>query len=362
MSAASETALAFGHAQPERIVRFGCGVLAEIDQLVDELGRSRVLAFVTPSQQTTGGRIQDVLGQRLVATSLDIPARVPIEAVQDALGTAKSSGADVLVALGGGSAIGLAKAVAARTGLPIVAVPTTYSGSEMTSIYGVTAAGRKHGGHDPVVAPRAILYDPELTVSMPAQLTASSGMNALAQAIGGLYTQATSPVSTLLAGEGIRRLVSALPRCVDDPAGPAARSEALFGAHLCGWALSMTGVSAHHDLAHNFGDLTRLPHAAVHATLLPQTTHWATARHRLVGTTLRTVLGTDDPAGVIYDLLKRLNAPSGWADLGLSADAFETARAAFYRDLPARWQDEDRTALDELLARTYAGSRPPSDS
>ncbi|GAA3543831.1 maleylacetate reductase [Amycolatopsis ultiminotia] len=350
----------FGYAHPHRIVRFGCGVLSEIGDILDQLDRSRALVLCTPSGRQPAEQIREVLRSRVVAMSDDVRARVPIDAVDTACRTAESADADVLVALGGGSAIGLAKGVAARTALPVVAVPTTYSGSEMTSIYGVSEGGRKQGGFNPVVAPRAILYDPELTYALPAALTASTGMNALAQAIGSLSTRDSSPVSALFAAEGIRRLIAALPRCVNDSQDTDARTEALLGSHFCGWALSLAGLSAHHDLAHALGDLTQLPHASVHAALLPQTTYWASRRHPGAGATLRTALATDDPAGRVYDLLGELGIPPGLSQLDLTWDAFAAARETLYRELPERWRDEDRAELGDLLVRTHRGTRPPT--
>ncbi|HEY0816329.1 MAG TPA: iron-containing alcohol dehydrogenase [Pseudonocardia sp.] len=351
----------FHTVQPARSVRFGAGVVSEIGQVLDELGRSRAFVFATPSQQATVGRVGDLLGPQVVGASSTLRARVPADLAAAAAEQAQAANADAVIALGGGSAIGIAKAVAAATGLPIIAVPTTYSGSEMTPIYGVTRAGVKTPHHDLRVAPRAVLYDPELTVSLSPALTATSGMNALAQAVGSLYAADADPVSTLVAGDGIQRMVSSLPRCFAEPHDLHARSEALLGAHLCGWALAMAGLSAHHALTYALGDHTGLAQASIHAVLLPQTTHWAAARRDDVAAVLCRVLSTDDPAGRIYDVPAGVDLPRGLGGLGLTRAAFEKARAAILRDPPAPWRSaRDDNALEDLLNRTYDGLRPPA--
>jgi maleylacetate reductase len=280
--------------------------------------------------------------------------------VDKASAKSEAVGADAIVSVGGGSAVGLAKAVAVMTGLPIIAVPTTYSGSEMTDIYGITADGTKRGGRDPRASARVVIYDPLLTVSLPAPLTASTGLNALAQAIASLNAERAHPITVAVAAEGIRRMVAALPACVERPEELASRSDALLGAHLCGWALSHTGLAGHHQLVHMVGDFTRLPHANLHAAFLPQTTWWMSQRHPGVASRLSAALGAAEPGQAVFDLLVRLQLPAGLRQLGLDGDAFEALRRHLLAALPDSWQGADPGEFDDLLKRTFLGSRPPA--
>ncbi len=345
---------------PQRSVRFGAGALNQLPDVLAEVGISRAFAIVTPSQQSTVPRIREMLGTALVHASTDVRARVPLETVEIAVTAVGGGTADGLLALGGGSATGLAKAVAAETRMPIVAIPTTYSGSEMTAIYGITIGARKHPRESPHVAPLAVIYDPELTLSMPAELTSNSGINALAQAIGSLYAGPSDPLSRLAAVQAIELLTRSLPGCVLDPVDLSARSEALLGAHLAGWALAASGLSAHHDLAHALGDLTRLPHAAVHAALLPQTTSRALRHHPALAAPLQEALDCQQPAQTLFDFLLRVRAPTSLRELGLHDEDFQTARNALHDDVPQRWRDGGATELDDVLARTFSGTRPPT--
>jgi maleylacetate reductase len=194
---------------------------------------------------------------------------VPAGIVHDTAGRDAALGADGCVAVGGGSAIGLGKAVALRHDLPGVAVPTTYAGSEMTPIWGITEGGTKRTGRDPRVLPVSVLYDPELTVTLPADLSVTSGMNAVAHAVEGLYAPDASPVISLMAEEGTRSLATALPAVVADGGDLDARAEAQFGAWLCVAVLGVTPMSLHHKLCHALGGTLDLPHAATHAVVLP---------------------------------------------------------------------------------------------
>ena len=182
------------------------------------------------------------------------------------------SSADCCVAIGGGSTTGLAKAIALVSTLPILAIPTTYAGSEMTPIWGITENGVKKTGRDPRVLPKTVLYDPALTITMPPMLSATSGMNSIAHCVEALYSKDANPIISMMAEEGIRALAAGLPLVVKDPANIEARSNALYGAWLGGVSLGAVGMALHHKLCHTLGGSFNLPHAETHTVLLPHAT------------------------------------------------------------------------------------------
>ena len=258
----------FTHDVPASRVVFGVGALAQVPSEVERWGVRRVVLVASASASQAVQRLAQSLGDLVVARIEDARAHVPVALAESASADAHQSGADAIVAVGGGSSIGLAKAIARRLGLPILAVPTTYAGSEMTAIWGETADRRKQTGRDPGVLPRTVVYDPELTLSLPADVSAASGMNALAHLVEGLYAPGMSPVQALQAVEGVRALASALPAVVASPDDLAAREEALYGAWLAGWTLGTTGMGVHHKACHVLGGSYGLPHAGVHSALL----------------------------------------------------------------------------------------------
>ena len=217
------------------------------------------------------------------------------KAVADAgLQAARDSKADGLVAVGGGSAIGLAKAIALQTALPIIAVPTTYSGSETTTIYGVTEAARKVTGRDVKVLPRTIIYDPDLTLGLPAAVSAASGMNAIAHCVESFWADGRTPVTLALASESMRRFAKNLPAVVADGSDREARVGMPHRRMACRHVLSVSN-GLQHKLAHVLGGLG-LPHAEAHAIILPHVTRFNLAAAPEAKTRLQEALGSDDPA------------------------------------------------------------------
>jgi maleylacetate reductase len=256
--------------QPASRVVFGA-----LDTLADELAplwASRALILSTPGHASDAERISARLGQASAGVHARAVMHVPIEVVRDACRVARERGADSCIAIGGGSTIGLAKAVALESGLPIVAVPTTYAGSEMTSIYGLTEAGLKTTGRDPRVRPRVVIYDPAVTATLPASIAGPSGMNALAHCVEALYAPDANPVTSLMAAEGIRGLARSLPVVVRTKDHLEARADALLGACLAGSALNAASMGLHHKLCHVLGGSFNLPHAETHAVILPHAT------------------------------------------------------------------------------------------
>lgn len=245
---------------PSRVI-FGKGSLQQLEAEIDHLGSRRALVLSTPEQRSQAERIADMLGSRAAGIFDKAVMHVPIETAREAREVAQALGADCAVAIGGGSTTGLGKAIALESGLPILAIPTTYAGSEMTSVYGLTENGIKRTGKDVRVLPKTVIYDPELSATLPVELSVTSGMNAIAHAAEGLYAQDGNPVMSLIAEEGIRAMAEGLKLIIENPEDLDARSDCLYGAWLCSTVLGNVGMALHHKLCHTLGGSFNLPHA-----------------------------------------------------------------------------------------------------
>jgi maleylacetate reductase len=341
-------------ALPMRVV-FGTGAAGRIGAEVDALGLKRVAVLCTPGGRDLGQRIADGLGSRCAAVVAEARMHVPVEVADRAVAEVASLAADGCVTVGGGSAIGLGKAVALRTGLPIVAVPTTYAGSEMTPVWGLTENGRKTTGRDRAVLPRSVVYDPDLTHTLPPQVSLTSGVNAMAHAAEALYAPDLSPLIGLQAEEGVRALAAALPRIVADPADPGARSEALYGAWLCGTCLGATTTGLHHKLCHALGGALDLPHAETHTVVLP----YVLAFNAPAGfVPLRRALGTDDPVSALRDLVTTLDGPTSLRGLGMRESDVDPVAALVAATPVKNPRPVSRDAVGAVLRRAWAGVNP----
>jgi maleylacetate reductase len=350
----------FVHDAAATRVVFAPGALASVGAEVERLAAQRVLLVVDVSQGAVADRIAEQLGDRVVARIDETVMHVPVDVARAAVDTAKASAADAVVSVGGGSATGLAKAVALETALPILAVPTTYAGSEMTPIWGLTEDNRKTTGRDPRVLPRVVVYDPELTVSLPAPVSAASGMNAIAHCVEGLYAPGASPVTTLLAAEGIRALADALPKVVADGSDINARSEALYGAWLAGWTLGTAGMGVHHKVCHVLGGTFDLPHAQTHAAVLPYAAAFNADHASAAMARTATALGANEAPGGLWDLARAIGAPTSLTELGFSIEQVDEAAALVVAAPPANPRPVDLAGIRELLRAACAGTRPAS--
>ena len=320
--------IAFDYRSLPYNVLFHEGALARLPEEVRKLG-SKALVLCTREQRTTGQHAVDTLGEIAVGLFDRAEMHVPMQVAERARETAKELSADVCVAIGGGSTIGLGKAIALVSEIPIVAVPTTYAGSEMTPIWGITADGYKKTGRDFRVLPRTVIYDPALTLTLPASLSGTSGINALAHCAEALYTKDTNPVLQLMAEEGIRALAGSLPRITKTPDDMNLRSEALYGAWLAGTCLGAAGVALHHKICHTLGGMCNLPHAETHTIILP----YALAYNaRFVPEAMKRIaraMQVDDVPQGLYRLAKAVGAKTALRDLGMSeADIDRVAAAA----------------------------------
>ena len=346
-------------ALPMRVV-FGAGSLAKLPHEVERLGLSRVLVLCSPEQEATGQAVAAALGARAAGVLPEARMHVPIEVAARARDRAEELGADGCVAVGGGSAIGLGKAIALEHGLPIIAVPTTYAGSEMTPVWGLTEGGRKRTGRDERVLPRSVVYDPELTVSLPAGMSATSGINAIAHAVEGLYAPDATPIVSLMAEEGVRALVAALPAVVADGSDLDARAEAQYGAWLCGSVLATTTMSLHHKLCHTLGGTLDLPHAQTHTVVLPHALAYnQPAAPEAMAALSRALGGAPDPASALWELSGRLGAPRSLRELGMAETDVAPIADLAVADPYANPRPVTREGVEALLLAAWAGA-PPS--
>ncbi len=287
-------------------VVFGTGKLVTVAEEIERRGWHRAMLLTTPGRVADRGDLLTLLGARLAGEFNGARLHVPVEVVVEARKALDRFSPDSLLAFGGGSAIGLGKALAYETKLPLAAIATTYSGSEMTAVWGNSDGRMKRTFRNAEVAPRLVLYDPELTYGLSPAVSAASGMNAIAHCVEAEYAPEANPVTSFFAMEGLRRLVASLPVVVESPRDAKARSDALFGAHLAGRALDMTSMGLEHKLAHVMGGRFGLNHAEAHAALVPWVTAWNAPAAPEAMRRMGAALGVDDPAQALVDLSKRL--------------------------------------------------------
>jgi maleylacetate reductase len=355
--------LSFVHTSlPGRIV-FGAGRRSEVGDEVDRLGARRVFLIADGAATATGDELAAVLGARVVARWSEVVQHVPAELAERARAAAADAGTDVVVTVGGGSATGLAKALALTSHVPIVAVPTTYAGSEQTTIFGLTGDRHKQTGRDAAVLPAAVIYDPELTVALPAAVTGASACNALAHSVEAMWVPEADPVTTVLALEGVRAIAAALPRVMRAPTDLDARSELLYGAYLSGVALAGTSAGLHHKITHVLGGTFGLVHADAHSVVLPHAVAFNGALLPGEMARLASALGRpgEDPAAALFDLAADCGVPTSLAVLGLRAEDLPEAARRAAAEITGNPRPVDEAALLGLLERAHAGERPTID-
>ena len=342
---------------PSRVV-FGVGCLDKLPEEIERLGAHRALVLSTPEQRKEGQQVVDRLGSRAAGLFDKAVMHVPIEIAEQARERAKALGADCCVAIGGGSTTGLAKAIAMVSTLPILAIPTTYAGSEMTPIWGITEAGVKKTGRDPRVLPKTVLYDPTLTVTMPPMLSATSGMNSIAHCVEALYSKDANPIISMVAEEGIRALATGLPAVVKDPANLEARSSALYGAWLGGLALGSVGMALHHKLCHTLGGRFNLPHAETHTVVLPHATAYTAPAAVEAMSQIARALDSKSAAQGLYDLAASMGAPTSLAGLGLKSTDLDKAADLAVQNPYSNPRPITREGIRILLQDAFEGRRP----
>ncbi|QGG91935.1 iron-containing alcohol dehydrogenase [Agrobacterium sp. MA01] len=341
---------------PARIL-FGSGRSAEVSGAVEALGCRRALVLATPHQKADAEALSDRLGALSVGVFSGAVMHTPVEVTEKALKVVRDTEADCVVSLGGGSTTGLGKAIAYRTDLPQVVIPTTYAGSEVTPILGQTEGGRKTTVRNASILPEVVIYDPDLTLGLPVGMSVTSGLNAMAHAVEGLYARDRNPVSTLMALDGLRAFRDSLPVLVKSPEATEARAEALYGAWLCGTVLGTVGMALHHKICHTLGGSFDTPHAETHAVMLPHTAAFnAEAAEQELKAAAELFGGSI--GGGLWDFAKSIGAPLSLKDFGLVEADLD--RAADIATENPYWNPRpiDRASIRTLLQKAWEGVRP----
>jgi alcohol dehydrogenase class IV len=341
----------------QRVLFASGGAAVGVATEVDALGARRVMVVASPDRV---GLARQVTAECPVAVVYDeVAMHVPAPVAERARHAASTHGVDAVVSVGGGSTTGLAKAVALTTGLPIVAVPTTYAGSEATPVWGLTEGGSKITGIDPVVLPRSVVYDARLMLSLPVDVSVASGLNALAHCVDSLWAPRADPINTALAAEGVRTVSAGLPLVAEDPEGLPGRELTLYGAYLSAAAFASAGSGLHHKICHVLGGRYDLPHAPTHAVVLPYVLalngpYAPEAERRLAA-----AFGAPTALEGLQALRVRLRAPRALRDYGFEESMIRHAAAAILPAVPDSNPADVTTAdLERLLHQAYQGVDP----
>jgi alcohol dehydrogenase class IV len=342
---------------PSRVL-FGDATRTRLLAEAERLGMTRALVLTTPQQSDMGTTVLEQLGSAGVEHFPGATMHTPVAVTRNVLEVVKRSRIDGVVSVGGGSTIGLGKAIAWHTDLPQLVLPTTYAGSEMTPILGQTDKGEKTTLRDLRVLPETVIYDVDMTLSLPAKISGVSGINAIAHAVEALYAEDGNPVISMIAEEGIRALYRALPVIATTPGDRDARSSALYGAWLCAVCLGSTGVALHHKLCHVLGGSFDLPHAPTHAIVLPHAlAHNASAIPEAMPA-LRRALDSETPATALFDLLETVGAHKALHDLGMPESGIEKATSLTLKNPYWNPRPLEEAAIRETLKAAWSGERP----
>lgn len=342
---------------PARII-FGEGSLARTGEMVSHLGCSRALVLSTPFQNSDAEQILAGLGETGVGIYSNATMHTPVNVTDEAMRMVADLKADCTIAIGGGSTTGLGKAIALRTDLPQIVIPTTYAGSEVTPILGQTEDGGKTTLKSDAVLPEVVIYDPALSKSLPVAMSVTSGINAIAHAAEALYARDRNPVSSLMAIEGARALIEALPIIANDPQNSDARSRALYGTWLCGTVLGNVGMALHHKLCHTLGGAFDLPHAETHAIVLPHAVAFNAMAVPELLEPIALALKCEKPGLGLFDFAQRLGAPTTLRELGMPEDGID--RAADLAMANAYWNPRplERKYVRRLIEKAFFGEPP----
>jgi alcohol dehydrogenase class IV len=340
-------------------VVFAAGALQRVpDEIARLEAHHALLVAGGASTQDAFDTLRGALGDRCVGVVRTSTQHGPSGVADDAVRVARELNADSVVTLGGGSVIGLGKAIVQACDVPLVAIPTTYSGSEMTPIWGRTREGRKQTWTDVRVLPRTVVYDPELCLGMPPRLAAASGMNALAHCLEALWSAGANPITSVLAREGGCRLTEGLPRVTANPDDLASHAGNLVGACLAGAALAQAGTAVHHRTCHVLGGGWNLPHAETHAVVLPHSTALVSALAPDAMGEVRRLLDADDPPAAVFSLLTRLKLPPSLAAIGMPEDGLDEAARRVVEACRNDAIAPDESAVRRMLDDAFFGAAP----
>ncbi|MBR8030141.1 maleylacetate reductase [Burkholderia cenocepacia] len=344
-------------ALPSRVL-FGSGRRYEVVEETRRLGGRRPLILTTREQATLGDEVAAQFDTGLFSRFADATMHTPWDVTARALKTVELEGCDCLVAVGGGSTIGLSKAIALQTDLPQVVIPTTYAGSEVTPIIGETRNGEKRTQRTLKVLPEVVIYDVDLTRTLPVPLSVASGLNAMAHAVEALYAQDANPITSIMAEEGIAALASAMPGIVDDPRSEHDREIAQYGAWLCGTCLGTVSMSLHHKICHVLGGTFNLPHAETHAVMIPHVTAYNAEAAPAAMTRIARAIGEHDAARGLYNLAKALGATTALKDIGMPENGLQRAAELVTQNVYPNPRPPEVGAIRHMLERAWHGLPP----
>lgn len=336
-------------------VLFGSGMLSALNEEVEKLGITKALVVSTPQQEATGSDIGAKLGPLFAGLCARAQMHTPIHVTEQALGELKNSGADGIVSVGGGSTIGLGKALSVRTGLPHLAIPTTYAGSEVTPILGETTQGQKTTRRDPSILPQCVIYDVDLSRNLPVNMSVTSGINAIAHAVEALYAPDNNPIVFIMAERAIELMAKGLKRVLSHPTDHEARRNCLEAAWLAGSCLGMVGMGIHHKLCHTLGGAFDLPHSETHTIILPYATRYVSDGAPEAMQAICRALGEKDAAQGLRNLCEGLNAPTSLQAIGMPENVIGHAADLALKNPYWCPRPLEREAIEDLLTRAYFG-------
>lgn len=338
--------------------RFGAGIVSEVGHEVERLSCERALILSTPQQSDAALMLAETIGLRSAGVFTKAAMHTPVEISAEAVSHAQAVNADCVVSMGGGSTIGLGKAIAFRTDLPQITIPTTYAGSEATPILGQTEDGVKTTLSDGKVLPEVILYDPELVRTLPVAMSITSGLNAMAHAVEALYAQNRGEKSTAQAIEGLEALIGGLPQVISNPGNLEARQTTQYGAWLCGTVLGKVGMALHHKLCHTLGGSFDLPHAETHAVVLPHAVAYNERSARMELEPLASLLGKTSAAVGLYQFSKSINAPMALKEFGLKEKQLDRAAELAVKNSYWNPHPVDQREIRDMLQSIWSGDVP----
>ena len=317
--------LAFNYKTTPAEIIFGSDAVSRLPAVANNLGCKRLLVLATDQQELVAAEVAKSLGSLCVCVHAKAVMHTPVDVTADAMRVVSEYKADGLLSIGGGSTIGLGKAIAYRTDLPQIVIPTTYAGSEVTPILGQTENGAKTTLRSPKVLPEVVIYDSEMTHSLPIPMSITSGINAIAHAIEELYAMDKNPISTMMAVEGATALIEALPQIAKDQFDIGAREKALYGSWLCGTVLGNVGMALHHKLCHTLGGLFNLPHAETHTVVLPHAAAYNACEVPELLAPIQNALQAQDLGEGLFQFAQNLGAPTSLRELGMPEDGIDQA-------------------------------------
>jgi maleylacetate reductase len=339
-------------------VVFGHGTLAQVPDELSRLGHSRALVLSTPHQKPEAEALAQRLGTKAAGVFAGAAMHTPTDVTEAAIAAFHAAKADCVVSLGGGSTTGLGKAIAVRTGADQIVIPTTYAGSEMTDILGETSGGEKTTRRDPAIRPEVVIYDVDLTLTLPVALTVTSALNALAHAMEALYAPDRNPVIEAMVREALPAFRDAIPVLIHTPQDRDARANALYAAWCCSTALGYVSMALHHKLAHVLGGSFGLPHAETHAVLLPHTTAYNEPAVDGLLKPIADTFGHGSAGAGLWHFAKSANAPLRLSDLGLTEPDLDRAADIATKNPYANPRPVTRDGIRHLLQQAFDGQCP----